>query len=50
MYTTFDPRSGRAYYDRIIQELTELDAYYIGLTNYSGEANLWSLGVSDFAS
>ncbi len=33
---------------KIYSEFTELDAYYIGLTDYSQEVEEWDLGPSDF--
>lgn len=43
MFTTFDADSGKTYYDRIVNDFTELDAYYVGLTDHSSEAEMWEL-------
>ena len=48
MCNTFDPISGRAYYDHIAQTLTDVDAYYVGIAGRSGDVLKWSLGPSDF--
>ncbi len=34
--------------DKIYSEFTELDAYYVGLTDYSQEVEDWNLGPSDY--
>lgn len=44
MRVTFDPYTGEVYYDRIVNELSELDAYYVGLTSSSSDVDEWSLG------
>ena len=48
MCNTFDTTTGQPRYDRILQFLSEVDAYYIGFINYSAEVARWSLGASDF--
>ena len=48
MCNTYDPISGRAYYDHIAQTLTDVDAYYVGIAGRSGDVLKWSLGPSDF--
>jgi len=34
--------------DRITGQLTELDAYYLGLTARPAEADRWQLGLSEY--
>ena len=34
--------------DRITGQLTELDAYYLGLTASPAEADRWQLGLSEY--
>lgn len=46
MFTTYDAVTSRPYYDHISNDFTELDAYYVGLTDYSAEANEWNLEPS----
>lgn len=41
MFTTYDNYTGDVYYDRITNELSELDAYYVGLTDYSSVKEEW---------
>lgn len=38
--------TGKPAPDRVTNELTELDAYYLGLTSYSKDAEKWNLGQS----
>lgn len=44
MRVTFDPDTSEVYYDRIVNELSELDAYYVGLTSTNADVDAWSLG------
>lgn len=46
MYTTYDAKSNKPYYDHISNEFTELDAYYVGLTDSSSVAQEWGLESS----
>lgn len=46
MFTTYDAKSGTPYYDHISNEFTELDAYYVGLTDSSQTASKWGLESS----
>ena len=45
MYADYDI-TGKAAPDRVTNELTELDAYYLGLTDYSEDVERWNLGRS----
>jgi len=46
MYTTYDRYTYESYYDRITNELTELDAYYCGATNHSSVVDEWGFDAS----
>lgn len=46
MYTIYDPQTDEAYSDKIVNELSELDAYYIGLTGYSETVKEWGFKKS----
>lgn len=46
MYTTYDAKNEEPYYDRITNELTEIDAYYVGVTDSSRVVNEWGFGAS----
>jgi hypothetical protein len=48
MRVTFDPNTGEVYYDRIVNEISEIDAYYLGLRSYCADVAAWSLGKSAF--
>ena len=48
MRVTFDSVTGEGYYDRIVNELSELDAYYVGLTDHSSDVSEWSLGTRGY--
>ena len=48
MRITFDPETQMVYYDRIVNDLSELDAYYIGLISSSSDVETWSLGKRGF--
>lgn len=43
MFTNFDCMTDKAYYDKITNELSEIDAYYIGITDHSDVATEWGL-------
>lgn len=45
MFADYDI-TGKPAPDRVTNELTELDAYYLGLTSYSKDAEKWNLGQS----
>lgn len=46
MFTVYDTTSGTFNYDQISNEFTEIDAYYVGLTDRSSEAEAWGLEPS----
>ena len=46
MYTTFDANTQDPYYDKITNELTEIDAYYVGLTDSSSVVSEWGFDAS----
>lgn len=46
MFTTYDPRTNEAYYDKIVNEFTEIDAYYAGLTDKSAVVSEWGFDKS----
>lgn len=46
MYTTFDAITQDCYYDKITNELTEIDAYYIGITDHSDVVDKWGFDAS----
>lgn len=48
MYATFDNVTGENYYDHISNEFTELDAYYVGLTDACEEVKNWGLAPSQY--
>lgn len=46
MYTNYDCDTGVDYYDKISNEMSDLDAYYLGLTDYSEVAEEWGFAKS----
>ena len=46
MYTTYDAKKDIAYYDKITNDFTEVDAYYVGLTGSCDFVNEWNLQPS----
>lgn len=50
MFTTYDAETDEAYYDWISNEFSELDAYYVGLTDRSILAEKWGLDKSQHSS
>ena len=47
MRITYNERTGKYRYDRIDQEVTEITAYYVGLTDYSATVEEWNFGESE---
>lgn len=47
MFTTYDCITDDAHYDKITNELSELDAYYIGITDHSDTVAEWGLSPSE---
>lgn len=47
MRTTFDPYTDEALYDKIANEFTPIDAYYVGIGERPSEADEWGLGKSE---
>ncbi|MBR5376426.1 MAG: hypothetical protein IK139_04030, partial [Lachnospiraceae bacterium] len=48
MFRCEDKRTGEYYYDRITNEITEITAYYSGLTDESETVREWGLERSDY--
>ncbi len=48
MRVTWDLNTGGYVYDSIKNEITEITAYYLGLTDYSKTVQEWGLGQSDY--
>lgn len=46
MYTTYDAYSQAAHYDKITNDFTDVDAYYVGLIDSCDFVNEWGLGAS----
>lgn len=46
MYTTYDAKSETPYYDKITNDFTDVDAYYVGLIDSCDFVNQWGLGAS----
>ncbi len=46
MYTTYDANTNKANFNKITNELTEIDAYYVGLTSSSSVVNQWGFKKS----
>ena len=49
MRATWDLNTNRYDYDRVTNEITDVTAYYLGLTDYSETVQQWGLGQSDYA-
>lgn len=49
MFTTFGARNNKTYYTKITNKLTELDAYYVGLTKSSKVQKKWGFEKSEHA-
>lgn len=47
MFTTFGARNSKTYYTKITNKLTELDAYYVGLTKSSKVQKKWGFEKSE---
>ena len=41
-----DPQTGELFYDSIPNEVTDITAYYAGLTDYSETVNEWGFAPS----
>ena len=48
MRMNVDPRSGAYVYDRMHNPITDITAYYIGLTDYSETVSEWGFEASDY--
>lgn len=48
MRVTWDLDSNYYVYDRVCNEITDVTAYYLGLTDYSQTVEDWNLGESDY--
>jgi len=46
MFTTYDAKKDVPYYDKITNDFTEVDAYYVGLTDSCDFVNQWNLQPS----
>ena len=44
-----DPNTGSEYTDRIVNKITDITAYYVGLTDYSETVNKWGFNASEHA-
>lgn len=49
MRVTWNLDSNYYVYDRVCNEITDITAYYLGLTDYSQTVEEWGLGESDYA-
>lgn len=49
MRVTWDLDTNYYVYDSVKNEITDITAYYLGLTDYSDTVQEWSLGQSDYA-
>ena len=47
MYTTYDAYTNEPHYDEITNELTDIDAYYVGWLDDSELADQWGLVDSE---
>ena len=50
MYNNSDPNTGEYVYDRVPNEMTDITAYYLGLTDYSETVQQWGFAASDYDS
>ena len=49
MRVTWDLNTNYYVYDSVKNEMTDITAYYLGLTDYSETVQTWGLGQSDYA-
>ena len=49
MRVTWDLNTNYYVYDSVKNEITDITAYYLGLTDYSSTVQEWGLGQSDYA-
>lgn len=49
MFTTYDAKTYKPHYDKITNEFSEIDAYYVGLTDYSEVVADWGFEESQHA-
>lgn len=50
MRDTYDPNTGKDVYDSVKNEITDITAYYVGLTDYSETVEQWGFYPSQHAS
>ncbi len=49
MRITWDPKTGKYVYDKILNHITEVTAYYVGLTDSSASVKKWNLPPLEYA-
>lgn len=47
MFTCYDPYTGVCYYDKIVNEITDVSAYYLGWIDECDDVKEWGLGKSE---
>ena len=47
MRTTYDASTGDYHYDSIVNDITDITAYYVGLTSQSDTVDEWGFGPSE---